>query len=31
MLRLLHVRPCRVLVPSAHDTGKTFAAAVAAL
>jgi hypothetical protein len=30
MLRLLHVPPCRVLVPSAHDTGKTFAAAVAA-
>ncbi|HEX5272171.1 MAG TPA: hypothetical protein VFW33_16860 [Gemmataceae bacterium] len=30
MLRLLHVPPFRVLVPSAHDVGKTFAAAVAA-
>src|SRR6266508_3324661 len=29
MLRLLHVPPCRVLVPSAHDVGKTFCAAVA--
>jgi hypothetical protein len=31
ILRLLHEPPCRVLVPSAHDTGKTFVAAVAAL
>jgi hypothetical protein len=30
MPRRLHVPPFRVLVPSAHDTGKTFAAAVAA-
>jgi hypothetical protein len=30
ILRLLHEPPCRVLVPSAHDVGKTFAAAVAA-
>jgi hypothetical protein len=31
ILRLLHEPPFRVLVPSAHDTGKSFAAAVAAL
>jgi hypothetical protein len=31
ILRLLHVPPYRVLVPSAHDTGKTFVSAVAAL
>src|SRR5262249_14204019 len=31
ILRLLHEPPYRVLVPAAHDTGKTFVAAVAAL
>jgi hypothetical protein len=31
ILRLLHEPPYRVLVPSAHDVGKTFIAAVAAL
>jgi hypothetical protein len=30
ILRALHEPPCRVLVPSAHDVGKTFVAAVAA-
>lgn len=30
ILRLLHTSPGRTLVPSAHDTGKTFVAAVAA-
>jgi hypothetical protein len=29
ILRHLLVPPCRVMVPSAHDTGKTFVAAVA--
>src|SRR5262249_10120996 len=29
ILRHLLVPPCRVLVPSGHDTGKTFTAAVA--
>jgi len=31
ILTLLHEPPCRVLVPSAHDVGKTFIAAVAVL
>ena len=31
ILRMLHEPPYRVLVPSAHDVGKTFIAAVAAV
>jgi branched-chain amino acid transport system ATP-binding protein len=31
ILEALHRPPCRVLVPSAHDTGKSYCAAVAAL
>lgn len=31
ILKALHESPYRVLVPAAHDTGKTFCAAVAAL
>ncbi len=30
ILEAIHKPPCRVLVPSGHDTGKTFIAAVAA-